>query len=543
MSGELLRELRILLKGRDETHGVGHAERVALFTRLFASDWPELGEKDRENAVILAYAHDIDDPKYAEEGTGADSFLQKHLREMDTNRAKEIITRASWSDEQRQLETTGRRDWEDLKWTKQELAMRHCLSDADKLEAINENGLERCALYVCSKFPNARLDFVYEKVHKHAAEKLLRIRDHLHTPMAVKLGWRYHGDLEAALPSFKSTIKLDELPLVAPALNIEGGLPSLHLRSPALWFNLVVVLDTPLSGLTFDGVLKMKREWKFPCLESALDTINECHLLSVYLHIMTSCLEKIQKWRAEQKSLPLPLPLPEVEVEVKVEAEGEVSTESDKDKGKQGKKRKAFSEDCADGLPVIGVHLHFFPEDAKFWIAVLRAALENLSLVDKAEWVFSHDTPTYTTTTCNYSQFDALVSLSQCAGLQRGQKPGQLLVTDRFIPWSLQTNLINIKAAYTARNQLVFKQVQDDCFRRNGATEEILKYVNSAYKQSNPKKSSHKATREDLGDLTRISGMLQVSGIWNPPTDPAAYKKAKVKLKHFQHRDHEPWFQ
>lgn len=384
----MLQELEILvhelLKQRSpHSHGYKHVSRVVTNTRLILeADYQDFSPDWKHDCVVLAWTHDLEDPKYKEDHK-LDEILSRFLKVLSAAEARAIITRSSWSNEQQQLQLTQTRDWEQV--LHRYLPFRHILSDADKLDAIDEQGLERCASYVLEK--NATLTDrhpeLYSLVHQHAREKLLRIPDFLHSPSAQEKGRKMTEEMRKKLLYFQPEIEVQQLSLLASGLNIEGGRPYQQLNKQQIWGNLVVVLDHPLHATApFDELLKRAQENKYPLLENVVNEINEKQLLVAYLSLMHHYAEV-----KHQRVL---------------------------------------------------VHLHQFPIYAKQIIDLLQTYWQQLGM--KSTILYLHDTPTFLSTDMAtilsmYKQVDVVLSFSQCAGIN--PSPGHLVASSCFYSHAL----------------------------------------------------------------------------------------------------------
>ena len=362
----MLRDLQSLvgafLKHRaPHSHGLKHLSRVVANTKaILAADYKDFPADWKHDCVVLAWTHDLEDPKYKKEDDDnrVEEMFSKFLKVLNPSQAREIITRSSWN-EQRQLKDTKTRDWEQVlhRFT----VFRHILSDADKLDAMDDQGLERCAHFVLEKNPQLtdRDAELYSKVHQHAQEKLLRIPEFLHSPSAHQKGQLLRDEMRHKLKYFQPEIENKQLPLVAAGLNIEGGRPMKQLTKKQIWGNLVVVLDHPLQAtVSFDELFKQAQDNKYPLLENVIDDINERQLLVAYLSLLYHYAEV---------------------------------------------KRKR-----------VLVHVHQFPQYAQHIIRLLQVYWDKLGMESKI--LYLHDTPTFVSTSVEkYQEVDVVLSFSQCA--------------------------------------------------------------------------------------------------------------------------------
>ena len=170
---------RAELEARGESHGLAHAKRVrALALAIYA----ELGGDDARVVEVAALLHDVCDHKYVDPATDAgracierrDRFLAETLSASDAAAVVQIMGAVSYSREAKALARGEAPAWAALPENIQ--VLRHCVSDADKIDAIGVRGLERCAAYARERGVRGSLN-VAREVAEHCDEKLLRLRD------------------------------------------------------------------------------------------------------------------------------------------------------------------------------------------------------------------------------------------------------------------------------------------------------------------------------------------------------------------------------
>ena len=170
---------RAELEARGESHGLAHALRVrALALAIYA----ELSSEDAHIVEVAALLHDVCDHKYVDPATDAgracierrDRFLAETLSEPAAAAVVQIVGAVSYSREARALARGEAPAWSALPEHIQ--VLRHCVSDADKIDAIGVRGLGRCAAYARERGVRGSLN-VAREVAEHCDEKLLRLRD------------------------------------------------------------------------------------------------------------------------------------------------------------------------------------------------------------------------------------------------------------------------------------------------------------------------------------------------------------------------------
>ena len=170
---------RAELEARGESHGLAHAKRVrALALAIYA----EVGGDDARVVEVAALLHDVCDHKYVDPATDAgracverrDRFLAETLSASDAAAVVQIMGAVSYSREAKALKKGEAPAWAALPESMR--VLRHCVSDADKIDAIGVRGLERCAAYARERGVRGSLN-VAREVAEHCDEKLLRLRD------------------------------------------------------------------------------------------------------------------------------------------------------------------------------------------------------------------------------------------------------------------------------------------------------------------------------------------------------------------------------
>ena len=175
------------LAGRGESHGLGHSLRVrnlalAIFDAGGLDARGGAGFDARRVVELAALLHDVCDHKYVDPATDAgracierrDRFLAETLSTSHAAAVVQIVGAVSYSREAKALARGEAPAWAALPENIQ--VLRHCVSDADKIDAIGVRGLERCAAYARERGVRGPLN-VAREVAEHCDEKLLRLRD------------------------------------------------------------------------------------------------------------------------------------------------------------------------------------------------------------------------------------------------------------------------------------------------------------------------------------------------------------------------------
>jgi uncharacterized protein len=198
------RQFAVAQLGDDASgHDWRHAERVANMARRLA----EAASADSFICRLAAWLHDVADYKIAgDESTGlrrVRSWLDSHVADSSvTERVMEIIESISFAGgSQPPMRTLEGR----------------VVQDADRLDAIGAIGIARAfsfggsrgrAMHDPEQAPSA--SFASKEVYRdsksstinHFYEKLLLLKDRMHTPLARELALERHHYLEAFLEEF-----------------------------------------------------------------------------------------------------------------------------------------------------------------------------------------------------------------------------------------------------------------------------------------------------------------------------------------------------
>jgi hypothetical protein len=268
-----------------------------------------------------------------------------------------------------------------------------------------------------------------------------------------------------------SHIQLKDLYTIAGGLNIEGGFPKRDLpKKSSLWVNLVLVLDRPLiDNIVFDDIFKNN---KYPLLENAIEEINEKHFMMAYVLILAYYIDNC---------------------------------------------KKLLNQDHANILIYVHQDTHsvalidLLKNYIKDITAYFKTDMSNINISYKT------DTGSYATTNDNnFKDIDLLISLSQCAGLDPKLGPGALIVPNKFIPYDIDTNTIQLNKTYTVDNHLV-NELQT--IVKSTYNFYAMSYINSNYMSYNKNKNgTDPIIKLHEKDFYRTP-ILQVNKLWNPTND------------------------
>jgi HD superfamily phosphodiesterase len=179
-----------ICKDRDETHGRNHMWKISRLSIYIANNEGHIKKNILEDILIVAWLHDVADHKYCE-FTNLEQILENFLIEFDKGKLyKNIIDRISYSKEV----TNGSSDWNKIIGI-EGIIIRNIVSDADKIDALGENGIRRCIEYGFHKYKHATTEEMIQRVKDHAHEKILLLRDkYIKTSIGKKIAEKEHQD-------------------------------------------------------------------------------------------------------------------------------------------------------------------------------------------------------------------------------------------------------------------------------------------------------------------------------------------------------------
>ena len=189
---------------RDESHGHGHMETVAKMTLYIIKQDYSNRRQYRHlilDGITAAWLHDVADHKYEDkEGTlekKLDEFGHKHIS--NYTEIKQVIKNVSYSSENNAMRAGEPLDYDKL-LTPYYALVRHIVSDADKLEALGQIGIERAIGYTRHANPTYTEAEVIANVRQHADDKLLRLAsEFIRTPTARIIARQRHDEMVAGL--------------------------------------------------------------------------------------------------------------------------------------------------------------------------------------------------------------------------------------------------------------------------------------------------------------------------------------------------------
>ena len=152
------------------------------------------------DTITAAWLHDVADHKYDKDGTlekRLDEFGHKHIS--NYSEIKQVVKNVSYSSENKAIRAGEPLDYDRL-LTPYYALVRHIVSDADKLEALGQIGIERALGYTRHANPTYTEAEVIENVRQHADDKLLRLStEFIRTTTARAIAHKRHEEMVAGL--------------------------------------------------------------------------------------------------------------------------------------------------------------------------------------------------------------------------------------------------------------------------------------------------------------------------------------------------------
>lgn len=189
-------------KNRDKSHGYYHMRTVAEKSLEIYNEIYDIHNLIlAEYIMTVAWLHDVADHKYEIDNmylAKVNRFLLEIYDQKTTIFLINIIDRISYSKEYSKVENNLELDWKNI-LNEDGLFIRNIVSDADKLEALGKNGLDRCILYGQIKYKkNHGIDISKNELKEEVkcqSIRVLKIKDHyLRTEYGKQLAELLHDD-------------------------------------------------------------------------------------------------------------------------------------------------------------------------------------------------------------------------------------------------------------------------------------------------------------------------------------------------------------
>lgn len=182
---EIYEFVKISTSSFDESHNIDHAIAVYNNTLKIAETFKTQFQLDYDILTYTAMCHDICDHKYVNsiQPEVLTNFITNKIGEEKCNRVMNIINNISFSKQ--------------IKGLRKQLSYPDYIyldivSDADRLEAIGQIGIDRCIAYTEATGGNVPKDVI-----KHCHEKLLLLKDqYIVTEKGKKLAEPLHDVIQ-----------------------------------------------------------------------------------------------------------------------------------------------------------------------------------------------------------------------------------------------------------------------------------------------------------------------------------------------------------
>lgn len=187
---------------RPDTHGHHHMSKVVYNSFEIAKK--EGFTEDLDMLMTVAFLHDVADHKYDKDGELKKQVVEfLHTLYKDPIRVQlivDIIDRISYSREATAIKLRDTLDYDKV-LGKLGCTIRQMVSDADKLEAIGEQGLDRCIKYGFEIHGYDSSDeVIVGHVRRHAGEKLLLLKDmFIRTKAGKQMAEPLHRELQEGM--------------------------------------------------------------------------------------------------------------------------------------------------------------------------------------------------------------------------------------------------------------------------------------------------------------------------------------------------------
>lgn len=209
----------------DPSHAVQHFERVDRMALELAAVDRRFAREDTAVLRLAAWAHDVCDHKLCPRSKASSreaamrAVLVKdcHLTMVNAQRVLVIADNISLSKEK-----VGKLDRALLQQYDCEV-LRDLVSDADKLDALGRQGLQRLVEHHAASFSRladlGSMPTLREDMRRLAKQHLLPRRDYLRTPAAIERGGGLIAEMQSILDDDEALTRLCEQTLETMAIN------------------------------------------------------------------------------------------------------------------------------------------------------------------------------------------------------------------------------------------------------------------------------------------------------------------------------------
>jgi hypothetical protein len=200
-------------------------------------------------------------------------------------------------------------------------------------------------------------------------------------------------------------LKFTDFSKLAIGLNIEGCRPTLNIPKNCDWYNVILAVDEPMAGITFDDVMKKVKDNNYEYIEQAIDFFD----VENYIEQMVTIIERIKNNNNYKNIL---------------------------------------------------IHVHQYTGTT-----ILDKTIEkktNIKTILDTTNFFSSPTD-YNK---DYPDIDCLVSISQCASVTTNCKAGTIIVPDYFMDYDVAKNVVYTNKKTVSNN--IDKYMDGIKFSRGG---------------------------------------------------------------------------
>jgi len=154
---------------------------------------------------LCAWLHDVNDHKYPSTLDRLTIFLNELCPEL-THDILLVTDHISFSKE-RKLFGDGPRDWGKIFDRHELVLVRNIVSDADKLEALGQIGIERALQFAYAQNPHITTRQSLERIIVHAEEKLNHLIECFTTEPGKIMAKPLHEEMQMILDTIRTILK------------------------------------------------------------------------------------------------------------------------------------------------------------------------------------------------------------------------------------------------------------------------------------------------------------------------------------------------
>ncbi|MHB1909626.1 MAG: HD domain-containing protein [Nitrososphaerales archaeon] len=199
--------VKTICSERDVSHDFAHMEKVAENSMLICEEMNLLPSTVRL-VKICAWLHDVNDHKYPSTLDRLTIFLNELCPEL-THDVLLVIDHVSFSKERKLFgdDPDVPRDWNKVFNNEELVLVRNIVSDADKLEALGQIGIERALQFAYAQNPQITTRKSLERIIVHADEKLNHLIDYFTTEPGKILAKPLHNEMQMILDTIRTMLR------------------------------------------------------------------------------------------------------------------------------------------------------------------------------------------------------------------------------------------------------------------------------------------------------------------------------------------------